>query len=171
MSLTLIKYTMRILTWKEHELAEKYMKEAAKVAELATCERSKCWSIIVKDWNIIWKGFNSPAKNLESQRRCTCDKNSYHRKVTDKTCCIHAEQRALFDALRNNPDKLGWATLYFMRLDKNNQPSKSWKPYCTICSKSALELWIKEFVLYHEEWITAYNTEEYNLLSYQYDEI
>lgn len=162
---------MRILTWEENTLAQQYIAEAAKVAQLATCERSKCWSVIVKNWKIIWKGYNSPAKNLESQRRCSCDKNSYHRKVTDKTCCIHAEQRALFDALRNHPNEIQGATLYFIRLDKNNQPSKSWKPYCTICSKSALELWIKEFVLDHEEGITAYDTEEYNTLSYQYDEL
>jgi deoxycytidylate deaminase len=162
---------MRILTWEENTLAENYMAEAAKIAQSATCERSKCWSIIVKNWKIIWIGYNSPAKNLETQRRCNCDKNSYHRKTTDKTCCIHAEQRALFDALRNYPDEIEWATLYFIRLDKNNQPTKSWKPYCTICSKSALELWIKEFILRHEEGITAYDTEEYNILSYQYDEI
>jgi hypothetical protein len=31
---------------------------------------------------------------------------SYHRKVTDKTCCIHAEQRALFDALKNHPEQI-----------------------------------------------------------------
>jgi hypothetical protein len=29
---------------------------------------------------------------------------------------------------------------------------------------------VAEFVLWHEEGITAYNTEEYNLLSYQYEE-
>lgn len=162
---------MRILSWEENKIAEEYMKVASIIAQQATCERSKCGSIIVKDWIIIWKWYNSPAKNLESQRRCSCDKNSYHKKVTDKTCCIHAEQRALFDALRNNPNKIEWATLYFIRLNKENQPSKAWKPYCTICSKMALELWIKEFVLYHEEGITAYDTEEYNSLSYQYNEI
>jgi len=33
-------------------------------------------------------------------------KDSLDRKVTDKTCCMHAEQRAIFDALRRNPEKL-----------------------------------------------------------------
>lgn len=159
---------MRILSWEELTQAEKYMIKAWEIAELATCERSKCWSIIVKDWMIIWEGFNSPAKNLESQRRCNNDKSLYNRKVTDKTCCIHAEQRALFDALRKHPNLIEWATLYFIRLNKEWKMTTSWKPYCTICSKSALELWIKEFVLLHENWITAYDTEEYNILSYQY---
>ena len=162
---------MKILTWEESKKAEKYFELAWEIAQNATCERSKCWCVIVKNDKIIWQWWNTPPHDLEWQRRCTCDKNSYHRKVTDKTCCIHAEQSALFDALRNHPDELEWSTLYFMRLDKNNKPSKSWKPYCTICSKSALELWVKEFVLYHEEGITAYDTQEYNTLSYQYDEI
>ena len=153
--------------WKQYE---QYFFMAAEVAKQATCERSKCWSVIVKDWKIIWTGYNSPAKNLESQRRCTCDKNSYHRKVTDKTCCVHAEQRAIMDALKNNPDKIEGSDLYFMRLDKEWNISKSWKPYCTICSKMALDTWIKHFLLRHEEWITEYDTEEYNLLSYQYTE-
>ena len=39
-------------------------------------------------------------------KRCTCDKASYHRKVTDKTCCIHAEQRAIMNALRNHPEEI-----------------------------------------------------------------
>ena len=161
---------MRILTWEEEKLAENYMKEAAEIAKNASCKRSKCWCVIVKDWSIIWTWYNSPAKELEDQRRCEMDKTQYHRKVTDKTCCIHAEQRAMFDALRHHAEQLEWANLYFIRLDKEGNISKAWKPYCTICSKMALELWINEFFLWHEEGITAYNTEEYNLLSYKYDE-
>ncbi|MBO4517078.1 hypothetical protein J5751_06735 [bacterium] len=56
---------------------------------------------------------------MESQRRCTCDKKSYDFKVTDKTCCIHAEQRAMFDALRNHPNELIDSELFFIRLDSN----------------------------------------------------
>lgn len=159
---------MEILTWEKEKKAIKYMKQAAIIAQKATCERSKCWCVIVKNWKIIWEWFNSPAKDLESQRRCQNDKSSYDRKVTDKTCCIHAEQRALFDALRNNPSELEWADLFFIRLNQEWQMSKSWDPYCTICSKMALELWIRYFHLWTNEWIIAYNTEEYNTLSYQY---
>ena len=161
---------MQILTWKQSQKAEQYFQLAWKIAQNATCERSKCGCVIVKNNKIIWQWYNTPPKNLETQRRCTCDKNSYHRKVTDKTCCIHAEQRAIMDALKNYPDKIEGADLYFIRLDKDGNMSKAWKPYCTICSKMALDTWIKNFLLRHEEWITKYNTEEYNLLSYQYTE-
>ena len=161
---------MIILQWKELTKAKQYFDIAWKVAKNATCTRSKCWCVIVKDDKVIWTWYNTPPKDLETQRRCTCDKSSYHRKVTDKTCCIHAEQRAIMDAIRNHPDEIEWADLYFIRLDKEWNMAKAWKPYCTICSKMALDTWIKHFLLRHEEWITEYDTEEYNLLSYQYEE-
>ena len=161
---------MKVLSDKESLKAEKYFEIAWELAKNATCERSKCGCIIVKNEKIIWQWYNTPPHNLESQRRCICDKNSYHKKVTDKTCCIHAEQRAIMDALKNNPNEIEWADLYFIRLDKDWNISKAWKPYCTICSKMALDTWIKHFLLRHEEWITQYDTVEYNLLSYQYSE-
>jgi len=161
---------MQILTWEESKKAEQYFLLAWKIAQNATCERSKCGCVIVKNDKIIWQWRNTPPHDLESQRRCTCDKKSYNFKVTDKTCCIHAEQRAIMDALRNYPNEIEWSDLYFIRLDKNWNLSKAWKPYCTICSKMALDTGIKHFLLRHEEWIAQYDTEEYNLLSYQYSE-
>ena len=159
---------MKLLIGPEHTQAELFMQQAAEIAQKATCERSKCWCIIVKDGNIIGKGFNSPAQNLESQRRCHCDKAQYHRKVTDKTCCIHAEQRAILDALKSASDQLPGSDLYFIRLDQEGKITKAGEPYCTICSKMALEVGIKNFHLWHAKGIVAYDTEEYNILSYQY---
>ncbi|MGV8142671.1 MAG: deaminase [Candidatus Pacearchaeota archaeon] len=161
---------MRILKSKEEQEAKQFIEQATTQAQKATCQRSKCGSIIIKDQTIIGKGYNSPAKDLESQRRCKNDKSEYNKKVTDKTCCIHAEQRAIMDAMRENPTKLKDSVLYFIRLDENNVPSHAGNPYCTICSKLALDVGIKEFVLWHKDGITAYNTQEYNTLSYQYKE-
>lgn len=159
---------MKYLSNIEEKIALEYITKATEIAQQATCERSKCGSIIVQNNEIIWTGFNSPANNLQDQRRCSNSKDSYHQKVTDKTCCVHAEQRAIMDALRNNPDKLNWSRLYFIRLDENWKPSKANQPYCTICSKMALDVWIAEFVLWHKKWICVYDTKEYNDLSYQY---
>ena len=150
--------------------SEKFIEETITIAKSSTCERSKCGSIVVKDGEIIGKGFNSPPKDLESERRCNTEKNSYNKKVTDKTCCIHAEQRAMFDALKNSPEKLEGSTLYFIRLNNSDEASFAGKPYCTICSKMALDLGIKNFVLSHENAVTTYDTEEYNKLSYEYSD-
>ena len=68
---------MKILVWEEFKKAEQYFQLAWKIAQNATCERSKCGCIIVKDDKIIWQWRNTPPRDLESQRRCTCDKNSY----------------------------------------------------------------------------------------------
>lgn len=145
-----------------------FLREAENIANRATCMRSKCGSVIVKDQKIIGLGFNSPPHHLDSQCRCLNEKDKYHKKITDKTCCIHAEQRAIFDALSKNPSELLGARLYFARIDDEGKIKISGKPYCTICSKSALDVGISEFILLTDEGITIYDTEEYNDASFDY---
>lgn len=152
----------------ESESAAFYFSKAIECAKESTCLRVKCGSIIVKDLKIIGQGYNSPPGALESQRRCECNKNSLDRKVTDKTCCIHAEQRAIMNALRTSPRSLAGAKIYFTRLDEHGDMAFSGRPYCTICSKMALDCGIKEFVLWHKEGICSYPTDEYNKLSFAY---
>ena len=159
---------MRYLTGQEETEALEYLLKAADIAAQATCERSRCGSIIVQSDEIIGRGFNSPPKELETQRRCSIAKDNYHIKVTDKTCCVHAEQRAIMDALRKNPDRLPGSRLYFIRLNQDGRPSRAGEPYCTICSKMALDTGIAEFTLWHEKGICVYDTEEYNTLSFQF---
>lgn len=76
----------------------------------------------------------------------------------------------MINALRNNPDKLIGSILYFIRLNEDKTPARAGKPYCTICSKMALDVGIAKFVLWHDQGICIYNTDEYNNLSYQYQE-
>ncbi len=159
---------MRILSGNEEKKAIEYLLKAAEVAQNAKCERSKCGSLIVWMNKIIGSGVNSPPGEIEEQRRCSYSKDSYDKKVTDKTCCVHAEQRAMMDALRKNPNELFGSRLYFIRLDSDGAPSKSREPYCTICSKMALDVGIAEFVLWQDKGVCVYNTEEYNALSFNY---
>jgi deoxycytidylate deaminase len=161
---------MKYLIGDEAKVAEEFMGKAVIIAKDALCLRSKCGSIIIKDNEIIGKGFNSPPYNLENQR-CLNEKSQYDNKITDKTCCVHAEQRAIMDALAKNSEKLKDSVLYFIRLDENGNKSFAGKPYCTICSKMALDVGIKEFVLWHEEGICSYNTKEYNDLSFGFKQI
>jgi len=159
---------MRYLSGDEEKVAMHFLDVASKQARFATCQRSKCGTVIVKDGQIIGDGFNSPPHDLESQRKCLIDKDKYHKKVADKTCCVHAEQRAIIDALKKNPEKIIGSRLYFIRLDLDNNILKAGKPYCTHCSKLALDSGIKEFVLWHDEGICVYDTEEYNEISFGY---
>lgn len=159
---------MRYLVDNEEKKALKYIDQAAHIALDSTCERARCGSIIIQDDRIIGMGFNSSPQNKEEQRRCSYSKDSYHKKVTDKTCCVHAEQRAIIDALKNYPDKITGSRLYFIRLCADGTPSRAGKPYCTICSKMALDTGIAEFILWHEDGVCVYDTDEYNALSFQY---
>ena len=159
---------MRYLSGAEEKKAFEYIAKAIEVAKNATCERAKCGSVIVQSDKIIGSGFNSPPQDIEEQRRCSFSKDSYNKKVTDKTCCVHAEQRAIMDALRKNPAKLLGSRLYFIRLDENSTPSKAGAPYCTICSKMALDVGISEFVLWHDKGVCVYDTKEYNAISFQF---
>lgn len=152
-----------------HE-AETFLHESEQIALHSTCLRSRCGSVIVQRGEVIGKGYNSPPDDSDSQRRCLNDKQIYHSKVTDKTCCVHAEQRAIIDALRHNPDALHGSRLYFIRLNEEDKASRAGRPYCTICSKMALDVGIQEFVLWHEEGVAVYDTAEYNTLSFNYSE-
>lgn len=147
-------------------LKEKYFIKAINEAKKSTCDVAKCGCVIIKSGKVIGKGFNSPSAN--EKKRCLTSKTSYHSKVTDKTCCVHAEQRAIMDALRRNPGKIKNSSLYFIRLDKNNNPTTASKPYCTICSKMALDVGISEFILWEKEGVCIYNTKEYNQISFNY---
>ena len=159
---------MKYLSDEEEKKAMVFIDKAAEVALNSTCLRDKCGSIIVKNDEVIGTGFNSPPANKESQRRCSASKDSYHKKITDKTCCVHAEQRAIIDTLKRNPDKIVGSRLYFIRLDDKGNQTKAGKPYCTICSKMALDVGIAEFVLWHDKGVCVYDTKEYNALSFQY---
>lgn len=86
---------------------------------------------------------------------------------SDKTCCIHAEQRAIFDALKMYPSQIEGSHLFFIRLDDENNPKVSGAPYCSICSKMALDVGIATFHLWHSNGWTAYDTDEYNKLTFQ----
>ena len=132
----------------------------------ATCHRSKCGSVIVDCYGqFLATGFNSMPCNEQT----TCFKDTLGSGFkSDKTCCVHAEQRAIMNALNYHGDLIKGSRLYFIRLDEEGNPKKSGKPYCTICSKMALDVGIAEFVLWHEEGITVYDTKEYNELSFQF---
>jgi len=157
---------MRFLSGAEHDEAVYCLNEAAKIAKESGCLRSKCGSVIIKDGQIIGRGYNSLPKN---QKTTHCAKGDLPEDFkSDKTCCVHAEQRAIMNALRGNPDKLVGSRLYFIRLDMNSQMLRAGKPYCTVCSKMALDVGITEFVLWHDEGIAVYDTDEYNRLSFEY---
>lgn len=156
----------------EHGYHYGIVSDCVDLAHQSTCKRSRCGAIIVSECGTmtIGEGYNSQPCNVDAE----CFKDSLPANFkSDKTCCIHAEQRAIVNALKNFPDKVNGSTLYFVRLDEKGQPKPSGEPYCTICSKMALDVGISRFVLFHKNsedtgWLKSYEANYYNELSFQY---
>ena len=121
---------MHYLKEKEYEEAFTYLQQAARLAQQATCLRKKSASIIVQGKEIIGQGVNKPPLGVTLT---TCLKDSIPKNFkSDRTCCVHAEQHAIVDALQKNPDKLPGARLYFSRINDQGTMVTVGKPYCTI---------------------------------------
>jgi deoxycytidylate deaminase len=158
---------MKYLKTSEEQEGIRWMDEAAMVAKKALCHRARCGTVIVKNGEIIGRGYNAPPLDKEENRMCSEELVPGKPKY-DRTCCMHAEWRAIISALKKNSEKLNGATLYFVRIDEGGNIKRSGKPYCTACSRMALDVGIATFVLWHDEGICEYPTDEYNRLSYQY---
>jgi deoxycytidylate deaminase len=137
----------------------------------ATCLQARCGSVIVANGKVIGTGYNSPPNNDEGQRVCGQAYDRAKKPKTDLTCCVHAEWRAIIQAFKENANLLQGSTLYFSRVDEQGNAIPSGKPYCTFCSRLALDADIHTFVLAHEDSIVAYPTRQYNKLSYEYHEV
>lgn len=148
---------------------ESFLDEALAEAHKASCARSKVGAVIVKDGVVIGRGFNSPPANLESQRRCDRKAELKPGFKSDKTCCVHAEQRAIMDALRTNSDKIAGSSMYLARLTGDAAQKEYSKPYCTICSKLMLDAGIAESLRLRPEGVVIYESEEYNDESFSYN--
>jgi deoxycytidylate deaminase len=153
---------------QEEQEAQYWMQEAGKVAQSALCLKAKCGSVIVRDGVIIGKGFNAPPLNSTQHQKCHAPYDNSGKPKYDHTCCMHAEWRAIIDALKNNPSALVGSTLYFTRVDDKHLLIKSGLPFCTACSRFALDTGIAHFVLWNDKGIAVYDTTEYNSLSYDY---
>lgn len=147
---------------------EYWFGEAARVAESALCERAQCGALIVRDGVCLGSGYNAPPLDDPSQGRCM--ETGYDRSKKPKydlTCCVHAEWRAIVAAVRSHGDLSG-STLYYVRLDAEGKRKPSREPFCTVCSRLALDVGIASFALWHESGIVLYDTRDYNDRSYAY---
>lgn len=136
------------------------------IAKQSQCHKAHCGSIIINNGVIIGEGYNSPAGS--EPNRCNDDYTLPEQNKHDVTCCVHAEVRAIHDAMNKHAQELAGSQLYFMRVDDQGQPTSAGTPYCTICSKEALDAKIAQFGLWRNGQFQMYNTQEYNDLSYQY---
>jgi deoxycytidylate deaminase len=151
-----------------NNMHETYFEEAQKTAHRATCNRAKCGSVIVAtNGQIIGRGYNAPPLGDESQRMCDVQLDKSIKQNNDKTCCVHAEWNAILDAKKNHPDKVAGSTLYFMRVNEDGEYTEAGDPYCTVCSRLALESGISTFGLWNNG-PQMIDTSTYNQKSYAF---
>lgn len=138
------------------------MQLAVDQTKQALCRYSKCGAVVIKDGEPIGRGYNAPPRNSEDHRGSCRAELVSDKMVHDCAHCVHAEWRAISDALRNNPDKVEGSTLFFVRLDEEGNILKSEAPHCTVCSRLALDSGIAGFALWQEDGIRSYPTGEFN---------
>ena len=148
---------------------------AASVAMLSLCEVAKCGAALVGrspfipdplfSGALVSTGFNMPPGGWENRRCGKTQPSKLHPKA-DRTCCVHAEVKALLYVPR---ERIVGSTLYFARVDEKGSILPSGAPYCTGCSKVALEAGVAHWVLWHEDGPRRYGAEEYNDLSHDFD--
>ena len=146
---------------------EKYFELARQEAVKAGCLRDKCGAVVVMDCIVVGAGYNGPPSGAEANRKCDLELTSSSKPKADRTCCVHAEWRAIIDAIQNKKDITG-STLYFTRVDNAGVIKKSGQPYCTVCSRLALDTGVRYFALWQEEGIKLFDTKDYNDLSYKF---
>lgn len=164
---------MTILTpdTAEFQVAAARLQLAARIAHHPKgCQRSSCGAIIIsRAGENIGSGYNSPPNGDETQRRCLLAKADFSERFhSDCTCCVHAEQRAVIAALRENPHLVPGSTIYFARCNSIGELQLSHEPRCTICSKMVLDVGISTFVMWRADGITTYSAVEFNDLSFAY---
>ncbi len=159
---------MKRIVGEELEAIRPFFEQAAAAANRATCLRAHCGSVIIKDNVVIGTGFNSPPLDDETRRTCNNQWDFDKKPKYDKTCCVHAEWRAVIDACKNNPDKIGGSVLYFMRLDEDGNFTDAGEPNCTTCSRFTMESGVSEFALWNDNGADVYTLPEYDQKSYEF---
>ena len=146
-----------------------YFEQAGHIATEATCHQAKCGTVIVRDGAVIGEGYNGPPLDLETRRTCGSPRNLAVKPKYDKTCCIHAEWRAILHACKTHPEAIHGSTLYFMRIDDAGAFTDAGLPYCTVCSRLALESGVGFFALWNNAGVDLY-TVEYDRASYAFSD-
>lgn len=146
-----------------------WFQEAERVAQSALCTRAKCGVVIVAGDEIIGEGYNAPPRDDMHNAKCVTEVYDRDKKPKyDLTCCVHAEWRAIMDVFKNHPEQLLGATLYYVRLGDDGKVRPSGAPFCTVCSRLALDVGIAKFGLFHKHGPMLYDSKDYNERSYAF---
>jgi len=140
-----------------------YYAEALAEADKSPCCKGKAGAIVFRNDMVLGRGYNRPPLNMPV---ASCEKEEIPVPNFYGTCCLHAEDLALEDALINHGRQaLVDSAIIFARKSIDGTELYAKEPSCYECSKKALDKGLSWFVLRHEHGMVAYNTFYYNELS------
>lgn len=146
----------------EMEKILKYLSLAAIEAAHSNCKKTKRGAVIVSDPFLISSGYNY---SVDPQSCCL--RKDIQRGMRSELCnAIHAEQKAIDDALLQNQDIKG-ARLYHVEV-KDKVMVYSGPPSCPICSKAILDHKLRDVVLWQKQGYVIYPALEFHRLSIEY---
>lgn len=153
---------MQYAAASEIEKIQRYLVEAANQAPQSNCKKSKRGVVIVSDPLILGYGYN-----FSVDPKTCCLRKDIRRGIRSELCNgIHAEQRAIRDALSQGQD-IRDARLYHVEVE-NGEMVPSGPPSCPICSKEILEHKLRDVVLWQKEGYIIYPALEFHRLSIRY---
>jgi hypothetical protein len=168
-----------------------WLLKAADVATRSQCLRpnGKCGAVIIGGDTILGFSYNRPPwgtkilscwkDDIKNRLKLEGYLVSSFKRGWLPTCCLHAEELAILNALERKPsdddaeDYFEGAVMYFARVDDNGNITPSGRPWCTRCSSKAAEYNIGWCLMHKkeawgEEGIYVYTSKEYNEISFRY---
>lgn len=146
---------------------EKWIEEAEKEAKKSKCLKSQVGVVIVKDGEIISKGYNKIVVtdelfvNKESYCNPCIREDIHDNSLVERCYAIHAEQMALI----NTKCDLEGSIMYHIKI-KNGKRVPIESPACTVCNKMLKEAGIY-FVCLQKEGYVKYSPEEIVNISFK----
>lgn len=158
---------MKILEGADLSRAKLNLEKAARIAiENARCLKSQRGAIISRyGVDTISEGYNAPPSAGRICQECLREYFKQTPCKTEPCWAIHAEQRAIMNALKRHPDLRGTTMYYATTRGGFWVPSR--EPSCTICSKLVMDHGINFVMKTEKHGIVMYDPEEFNLLSFE----
>jgi deoxycytidylate deaminase len=148
----------------------KWMDSAASQARMSLCQNGRCGAVVVSELGmLLGTGYNGPPLGAESNRTCNRPYKRTRKPRFDQTCCVHAEVRAVMDALeRHAPGYIQQARMYFVRVDEGGQKMPAGDPFCTMCSRIVMDAGVGEFALWTGDEVRVCPADDYDRLTYDF---
>lgn len=154
---------MRYARQDEIPEIEFYMELCVEEAINSRCKKAKRGTMIVKDGEIMGRGYNEPT----IPELCCLRDNIRDDSHVELCTGVHAEQNAILNAMASGKSLIG-SRMYHEKVKDGKVTPVGDIPSCTVCSRLVYKTGIAEFVLRHQRGFAIFDAEEFNRMSFGY---